>query len=83
MALGSVVFAMKSEAFSRFLEASSMHGLRYLSTSRNPWARLLWLAAIGSCVASAAAIIYLNVANWNNSPAVVTTVRPAPVEEST
>ncbi len=59
-----------------FLQKTSIHGVSYLVESRNPVARLVWLAAILTCLASAATIICMNVANWNNSPAVVTGVEP-------
>ncbi len=62
---------------SLFLEESSMHGLRYLVQAKNPLAKLVWMACITLSVVSSAIIIYLNVVNWNNSPAVVTAVRPA------
>ena len=57
-----------------------MHGLRYLVLAENPLVRLLWLASISFSVGSSAVIIYLNVVNWNNSPAVVTNVRPTPAK---
>ena len=59
-----------------FMKESSMHGLRYLVEARNPVVKALWFAAICFCVSSASAIIYLNVVNWNNTPAIVTSVHP-------
>ncbi len=66
-----------SSALHEFLNSSTIHGLRYLVISRSPLIKLLWLASITFCVAAASAIIYLNVANWSNTPAVVTKVNPA------
>ena len=53
-----------------------MHGLRYLVDAGNPLVRVAWLSTILTCISSAAAIIYINVLNWSNSPAVVTSVYP-------
>ncbi len=66
-----------SSALNDFLNSSSIHGLRYVVFSRGPLIKLLWLASIGTCVAAASAIIYLNVVNWSNTPAVVTNVSTA------
>ena len=63
-----------------FLRETSIHGVRYLVEACHPLARAAWAVCIGACVSAAAAIIYLNVRNWENSPAVVTSVQPALVK---
>ena len=67
----------KDKMVSTFLEESSIHGLRYLVETRHPAARLAWLVAICACVGAASVIVYLNVASWEDSPVVVTTVKTA------
>lgn len=67
---------------SPFLQATSIHGLRYLSESKSILARFLWLVCIVGCFFSALVIIYLNVVHWENSPAVITRVQPVLVEDS-
>lgn len=52
----------------------SVHGLRYLVEAKNPVIKTVWFITICFCVGSATAIIFLNVVNWSNSPAVVTSV---------
>ncbi len=64
------------------LLCNSIHGVRYLVEAKNPVLKALWFITISFCVTSAAAIIYLNVANWSNSPAVVTSVESTLVEVS-
>ncbi len=65
---------------SEFLRESSIHGLRYLVEARLGIVRLLWLVSISSCFTFAVVIIYLNVHNWQNSPAVVTSIQPESIE---
>ena len=60
-----------------FLRETSIHGLRYLVEAKNPVVKFLWLACICFCFGSAVLIIYLNVKNWENTPAVVTSVQPS------
>ncbi len=66
-----------SFALNEFLNSSSIHGLRYIVASRSPLFKLLWLASIIACMTAASVIIYFNVANWSNTPAVVTKVNPS------
>ncbi len=63
-----------------FLRETSIHGLRYLVEAKNPVVKFLWLACICLCFGSAVLIIYLNVKNWENTPAVVTSVQPSLVK---
>ena len=63
-----------------FLLETSIHGLRYLAVSTNTLVRLTWAACVATSAAAAAVVIYYNVANWENSPTVVTSVKPALVE---
>ncbi len=63
-----------------FLESSTAHGVPYLSTERNPLARLLWAACIAMSIAGAAIVIAMNVSRWQNSPAVITGVDSVSVQ---
>ena len=60
-----------------------MHGVRYLAEARNPVVRMLWLVAVCGSVCGATLIIYQNVVNWNNTPAIVTRVQPTLVKVKT
>ena len=57
-----------------------VHGVRYLVEAKNPVIKSLWFVAVSLCFGGAATIIYLNVVNWSNSPAVVTSVHPDTAE---
>ena len=59
-----------------YLDASTVHGLRYVAKTR-ALVRAAWVACVTVSFCAAACIIYLNVEGWRNSPAVVTSVEPA------
>ena len=63
-----------------YLHASSIHGLRYLAESKNHLFRLVWFICIAGSFTTAVYIIYLNVRNWENSPAVITKAQPVLVK---
>lgn len=61
-----------------YLNATTIHGLRYVAEARgSALARCLWLACIAASFAAAAFIIRGNIANWENSPKVITEAQPA------
>ena len=62
-----------------FLEASSIHGLYYLSTTRG-LARLLWLLCVAISLSLAAAIIVVTVLGWESNPTVIANVENVPVK---
>ena len=66
--------------FKSFLLETSIHGLKYLVASKNSLCKLLWLMSIVGSFTAASVIIYFNVVDWNNSPAVVTSVDTVEVE---
>ena len=63
-----------------YLEASSIHGLYYVSSAGGHFSRSVWLVCVCACAVSAAVVIFFNVAAWENSPAVVTSVSPVLVQ---
>ena len=62
------------------MESSSIHGLYYVSSASGPLARSVWFLCFCACAIAAAVVIFFNVAAWENSPAVVTSVSPALVK---
>ena len=66
--------------FRLYLESSSIHGLRYLSESKGKLPKMLWLVFIAASFMAAFYIIYNNVKQWENSPSVITTVKPIEIE---
>ena len=66
--------------FLLFLQESSIHGLRYLVDSKRFVAKILWLACIASSFTAAGFVTYWNFVNWNDSPAVVTSVESSLVK---
>ncbi len=63
-----------------FLQESSIHGLRYLVEAKSSLVKTIWFVCIAACVTASFVIIYYNVVNWHNSPAVVTSVYPSLVK---
>ena len=55
----------------RFLEETTIHGLKYLTISRNSFERIIWLLAILCSLSLCTVIVCLNVRNWQLSPTVV------------
>ena len=65
---------------SGFLEATSVHGLRYLTGSQNLLARIVWSVCIAASFTVAGWVIYFNVLQWENSPASITRAQPMLVQ---
>ncbi|XP_059085146.1 uncharacterized protein LOC131882107 [Tigriopus californicus] len=65
----------------KFLEETSIHGCKYLVHGRTILMKMIWLVSIVGCVTSSIYIIYLNIKNWQSSPAVVTSVEPILVKD--
>ncbi len=59
-----------------FLRESSIHGFRYLVDSKTPLVKILWLLSVVFSVTMSMIIIYMNIVNWNSTPAVVTNMYP-------
>ena len=65
---------------STFVSESSIHGVKYLVEAKHAISKFLWLVCICASFTAAFVFIYQNIINWNNSPAVVTSVRTALVK---
>ena len=63
-----------------YLQATTVHGLRYLSEGTNWLVKLAWLICIVTSSSIAGYIIYHNVAQWEGSPTMLTKSMPAPIE---
>ena len=64
-----------------FMEASSIHGIQYISTTRK-FSRLFWLLVIFTGFSGAVFIIYQSFQAWNESP-VKTIIETQPITEIT
>ena len=67
--------------FRTFLEASSIHGLTYISTTRSLF-RIFWTLVVITGFTGAGFLIYESVQSWEESP-VSTTVETLPITELT
>ena len=66
------------ETVKHFLENSTIHGLRYISTTRK-WLKLFWLLVVVAGFTGAGVLIYQSFDAWNKSP-VSTTLDTLPIE---
>ena len=66
--------------FSNLVRDSTIHGLKYLVDEKNVILRFIWLICILASFSFAILIIYKNVENWENSPAVVSNVDNLEIE---
>ena len=64
-----------------FMEASSIHGIQYISTTRK-YSRLFWLLVLFTGFSGAVFIIYQSFQAWNESP-VKTIIETRPISEMT
>ena len=64
-----------------FMEASSIHGIQYISTTRK-YSRLFWLLVLFTGFSGAVFIIYQSFQAWNESP-VKTIIETQPITEIT
>ena len=62
-----------------FLETSSIHGLTFISTTRNNW-RLFWILVVIFGFIGASVMIYQSFQAWDESP-VTTTIETLPIEK--
>ena len=69
------------ESLGNFFESSTIHGLTYISTTRN-CVRLFWIAVVVAGFTGAGVIIYQSFQEWNESP-VKTTVETQAISEIT
>ena len=61
------------EGFKEFLKSSTIHGLTYISTNKNPLMKFLWIIIVvtGFCIASM--LINSSFSDWAESPISTTT----------
>ena len=67
------------ESIRTFLESSTIHGLTYISTTRN-YVRLFWVLVVVSGFTGAGVIIYQSFQSWEESP-VKTTLETRPITQ--
>ena len=67
------------EVFKEFLESSTIHGLVYISTSKNRLLRLLWIAIVVTAFSVALKLISNSYIDWSQDP-VSTSVSTHPIE---
>ena len=63
-----------------FLESTTIHGLVYISTCKNRWARVLWICTIILGFGGAGYLIYDSFNDWAESPT-VTSVETFPISD--
>ena len=71
-----MTFAILSE----FLENSTIHGLRHISTAKSFLGRVLWVTIVVACFAVAISMISNSYKEWQESP-VSTTITTHPITE--
>ena len=64
-----------------FLESSTIHGLAYISTTKN-YVRLFWTIVILTGFSTAGVLIHQSFKDWNENP-VTTTIETRPISEIT
>ena len=67
-------------ALKEFLEASTIHSLTHISTSKFKVAKLLWFLIVLSCFSFAISLIHSSFSDWSLSP-VATTITTQPIEK--
>ena len=68
------------EALQEFLESSTIHGLIYISTSRNSLIRLIWIVVVISGFITAGLFINNAFLDWEKSP-IETSIETFPISE--
>ena len=69
------------EGLKNYLESATVHGLAYISQTRN-FAKIFWILVVISGFTGAGVLIHQSFANWQESP-VKTTVETLPISEVT
>lgn len=64
----------------RYLEESSVHGLRYLSEGKSRLLKLLWLICILASFFVAGFNIYQSLVQWNETPTMLSSVKSVVIE---
>ena len=68
------------EGVKEFLESSTIHGLTYISTSRNSLIRILWIVVVISGFITAGMFINNAFMDWEKSP-IETSIETFPISE--
>ena len=61
------------EGIKEFLESSTIHGVTYISTNKNPFIKLLWIGIVVTGFSIASILINNSFSDWENSPIATTT----------
>merc|ERR1712240_678489 len=65
--------------FTEFCEASTIHGLSYIASSKS-FAKLVWITIVITCFTFAGILIHQSFQSWEESP-IKTTVQTLPISE--
>ena len=74
------VTSSKMEGVREFLEASTIHGLTYISTSKNKFTKLLWIGIVICGFLTASNLINNAFLDWEKSP-IATSIETFPISE--
>ena len=69
------------EGIKEFLESSTIHGLTYISTIRNPLIKLFWIGVVTVGFVTSIFLINRSFTDWENSP-IATTIETFPISKS-
>ena len=76
------IFVLTMETLQEFLEASTIHGFVYISTSKHRLQRLFWVTVVLLGFVVAGVIIRGAFSDWENNP-VSTTIETFPIRQVT
>ena len=69
------------DCIKEFLESSTVHGLTYISTSRNNLVKLFWVVIVFTGFLTASFMIRLSFEAWEKSP-IATTIETLPISKA-
>ena len=75
-----ICFQVKMEIVKDFLESSTIHGLVYISTSREKVHKIFWVSVVISSFVIAGYLISNSFSDWNKNP-VSTTIETHHIKE--
>ena len=75
-----MMFSYKMEGVREFLESSKVHGLNYVSTTRNKIGRIFWIAIIFCGFSAAGFLITIAFKDWKKYP-IESSIQTFPINE--
>ena len=75
-----MMFSYKMEGVREFLESSTVHGLNYISTTRNKIGRIFWIAIIFFGFSAAGYLITKAFKDWKKYP-IESSIQTYPIKE--